>query len=89
MHSFGEALRDATRGGSGLAVSARNGLPLGDFSRIVLWLKTRGFQEVTVTEPMHGGPSALQPTVGEAQGVWKAFGETQALRDVSLDVRGW
>jgi simple sugar transport system ATP-binding protein len=40
-----------------------------------------------VTEPMDGGPATLQPFVGEAQGVWKAFGETQALRDVSLDVR--
>jgi simple sugar transport system ATP-binding protein len=40
-----------------------------------------------VTEPMNGGPTTLQPSVGEAQGVWKAFGETQALRDVSLDVR--
>jgi simple sugar transport system ATP-binding protein len=29
---------------------------------------------------------ATQLSVGEAQGVWKAFGETQALRDVSLDV---
>jgi simple sugar transport system ATP-binding protein len=36
---------------------------------------------------VNGGPAALPPSVGEAQGVWKAFGETQALRDVSLDVR--
>lgn len=40
-----------------------------------------------MTEPVNGGPTTLQPSVGEAQGVWKAFGETQALRDVSLDVR--
>jgi simple sugar transport system ATP-binding protein len=40
-----------------------------------------------VTEPLHGGLPVLQPSVGEAQGVWKAFGETQALRDVSLDIR--
>jgi len=32
-----------------------------------------------VSEPVNGA-------VGVAQGVWKAFGETQALRDVSLDV---
>lgn len=32
-----------------------------------------------MTEPVNGA-------VGVAQGVWKAFGETQALRDVSLDV---
>ena len=30
---------------------------------------------------------AISSPVGEAQNVWKAFGETQALRDVSLDVR--
>jgi simple sugar transport system ATP-binding protein len=40
-----------------------------------------------VIEPVNGGSAALLPSVGEAQGVWKAFGETQALRDVSLDVR--
>src|SRR5258706_3299562 len=39
-----------------------------------------------VMEPVNGGPTAGRPTVGVAQGVWKAFGETQALRDVSLDV---
>jgi simple sugar transport system ATP-binding protein len=33
-----------------------------------------------------GGPDSVRPLVGEAQGIWKAFGETQALRDVSLDV---
>src|SRR5216110_2084762 len=32
-----------------------------------------------------GGPTRLS-VVGEAQRVWKAFGETQALRDVSLAV---
>ncbi|HLZ63093.1 MAG TPA: sugar ABC transporter ATP-binding protein, partial [Ktedonosporobacter sp.] len=38
-------------------------------------------------EPVNGGGSAVsRPSVGVAQGVWKAFGETQALRDVSLDV---
>src|SRR5438270_4596884 len=39
-----------------------------------------------VMEPVNGEPTAGRPTVGVAQGVWKAFGETQALRDVSLDV---
>ncbi len=72
---------------SGLAVPTKNGLPLGGIFATLLWLKTRGFLEVSVTEPVPEGPSALQPTVGEAQGVWKAFGETQALRDVSLDVK--
>jgi simple sugar transport system ATP-binding protein len=37
-------------------------------------------------EPVNGGLAAVRPSVGQAQGVWKAFGETQALRDVSLDV---
>ena len=37
-------------------------------------------------EPANGGSAAVQLSVGVAQGVWKAFGETQALRDVSLDV---
>src|SRR5260370_10558590 len=37
-------------------------------------------------DPVNGGPAAIRPSVGVAQGVWKAFGETQALRDVSLDV---
>jgi simple sugar transport system ATP-binding protein len=32
------------------------------------------------------GPAAVRPSVGAAQDVWKAFGETQALRDVSLEV---
>src|SRR5438067_7841967 len=40
-----------------------------------------------VTEPVNGGPAAVRLSVGMAQGVWKAFGETQALSDVSLDVR--
>src|SRR5215471_52323 len=35
---------------------------------------------------MNRRPDHSRPSVGEAQGVWKAFGETQALRDVSLDV---
>src|SRR2546430_3737550 len=38
------------------------------------------------TEPVKGGPATVQLFVGMAKGVWKAFGETQALRDVSLDV---
>ncbi len=37
-------------------------------------------------ESVNGGPAAQRLSVGTAQGVWKAFGETQALRDVSLDV---
>src|SRR5579864_6759565 len=37
-------------------------------------------------EPVNGEQVAVQLSVGTAQGVWKAFGETQALRDVSLDV---
>jgi simple sugar transport system ATP-binding protein len=37
-------------------------------------------------EPVNGGPAAVRLFVGVAQGVWKAFGETQALRDVSLDI---
>ena len=39
-----------------------------------------------MTEPVNGGPTVARLSVGMAQGVWKAFGETQALRDVSLDV---
>src|SRR6266851_9387579 len=39
-----------------------------------------------VTEPVNGGSTAVRLSVGMAQGVWKAFGETQALRDVSLEV---
>ena len=35
----------------------------------------------------NGGPDADRPSIGMAQGIWKAFGETQALRDVSLEVR--
>lgn len=38
-------------------------------------------------EPVNGGLVVDQISVGAAQGVWKAFGETQALRDVSLNVR--
>ena len=37
-------------------------------------------------EFVNGGSAADRLSVGIAQGVWKAFGETQALRDVSLDV---
>lgn len=37
-------------------------------------------------EPESGEPTAVQLSVGAAQDVWKAFGETQALRGVSLDV---
>ncbi len=37
-------------------------------------------------EPENGGSAAVRLPVGVAQGVWKAFGETQALRDVSLDI---
>ncbi len=37
-------------------------------------------------EPGNGGSAAVRLPVGVAQGVWKAFGETQALRDVSLDI---
>ena len=37
-------------------------------------------------EPVNGGLAAVRPSVGQALGVWKAFGETQALRDVSLEV---
>src|SRR5258708_31871665 len=40
-----------------------------------------------VSEAVNGGrPAAPRPSVGAAHSVWKAFGETQALRDVSLDV---
>ena len=37
-------------------------------------------------KPVNEGLASVQPSVGTALGVWKAFGETQALRDVSLDV---
>src|SRR5258706_5958647 len=40
-----------------------------------------------VSEAVNGGrPGRRRPSVGAAHSVWKAFGETQALRDVSLDV---
>jgi simple sugar transport system ATP-binding protein len=40
-----------------------------------------------VTESVNGGGSVgARPSVGVAQGIWKAFGETQALCDVSLNV---
>jgi simple sugar transport system ATP-binding protein len=35
---------------------------------------------------MNGESAAVRLPVGVAHGVWKAFGETQALHDVSLDV---
>src|SRR5579863_8198111 len=37
-------------------------------------------------ESVNGGPAAVRLSVGTAQGIWKAFGETRALRDVSLDI---
>ena len=37
-------------------------------------------------EFVNGGSAADRLSVGIAQGIWKAFGETQALHDVSLDV---
>src|SRR5215469_5990392 len=37
-------------------------------------------------ETRNGGSAATRLPVGVAQGIWKTFGETQALRDVSLDV---
>jgi simple sugar transport system ATP-binding protein len=37
-------------------------------------------------ESVNGGSPAVRLSVGVAEGIWKAFGETQALRDVSLDV---
>src|SRR5947209_9075659 len=40
-----------------------------------------------VPEFINGEPATARLSVGTAQGVWKAFGETQALRDISLDVR--
>ena len=39
-----------------------------------------------MTNPASRGPATHRPSVGEARGIWKAFGETQALRDVSLTV---
>jgi simple sugar transport system ATP-binding protein len=40
----------------------------------------------SVTEPSSGRPADTRPSVGAAHSVWKAFGETQALRDVSLGI---
>jgi simple sugar transport system ATP-binding protein len=37
-------------------------------------------------ESVNGESAAVRLSVGTAQGVWKAFGETQALRDVSIEV---
>jgi simple sugar transport system ATP-binding protein len=39
-----------------------------------------------VTESVSGESASSRLLVGMAQGVWKGFGETQALRGVSLDV---
>jgi len=39
-----------------------------------------------VTDPVTAGPQMVQPSVGAAHNVWKAFGVTQALHDVSLEV---
>jgi simple sugar transport system ATP-binding protein len=46
-----------------------------------------------VLDPVNGGlksvdgePDAVRLPIAIAQGVWKGFGQTQALRDVSLDV---
>jgi simple sugar transport system ATP-binding protein len=42
----------------------------------------------SVTESLNtGGSATARLSVATAQGVWKAFGETQALSDVSLDVQ--
>ena len=38
-------------------------------------------------DSQNGGPDSVQLPVAIAQGVWKDFGQTQALRDVSLDVK--
>src|ERR1051326_7042457 len=38
-------------------------------------------------EFINGGLASGRLSVGTAQGIWKAFGETQALRDVSLEVQ--
>jgi simple sugar transport system ATP-binding protein len=38
-------------------------------------------------EASNGESDAVRLPIAVAQGVWKGFGETQALRDVSLDVR--
>ena len=37
-------------------------------------------------ESRNGEPDVARLPVAVAQGIWKGFGETQALRDVSLDV---
>ena len=36
--------------------------------------------------PVNEGPGGGQLSVGAAQGIWKSFGETEVLRDVSLNV---
>lgn len=38
------------------------------------------------SKPVDRRSNTDQPSVGVAQGIWKAFGETQALRDVSLEI---
>jgi simple sugar transport system ATP-binding protein len=35
----------------------------------------------------NGGPAPARLSIGMAEGIWKAFGETRALRDVSLEVK--
>src|ERR1700676_4594338 len=50
--------------------------------KVVLDIVNGGF----VMESVNGGSVAVRHPVGVAEGVWKAFGETQALRGVSLDV---
>ena len=57
-------------------------IPERDSLRIV----TESVNGGIVIEPVNGGSVAPRLSVGLAQSVWKAFGETQALRDVSLDV---
>ena len=37
-------------------------------------------------QSVNGEPDAVRLPIAVAQGVWKGFGQTQALRDVSLDV---
>ncbi len=38
-------------------------------------------------DSVNGEPDAVRLPVAIAQGIWKGFGQTQALRDVSLDVK--
>src|SRR5437763_1350771 len=57
--------------------------------RIALTIVSESMNGGIVMETVNGGQAGVgaRLSVGVAQGVWKAFGETQALRDVSLDVR--